>query len=146
MVRRGATSEDDAYTKCDDAPGSEPREQDPPRWSTRPIQPAVALADERLLVGLEEAASMLGYTSIGLRKIVNRSRDKANGKTTGGPTIRFFQTCKSAPIKFRIEWIRDFIERYSVDPDAHDEASKRAAARRRASRPGLREGQYDHGF
>jgi len=32
-----------------------------------------------------------------------------------GPTIRFFQSCKGAPIKFKTEWIEKFIDRCTVD-------------------------------
>jgi len=68
------------------------------------------------LLGIREAAQMLGYTEKGLRKIVERSRAKANGARTRGPTIRYFQTCKGAPVKFKREWIEEFIDEYTVDP------------------------------
>ena len=67
------------------------------------------------LLSLQEAADALGYTVKGLRKIVDRSRAKANGARTRGPTIRFFQSCKGAPIKFKPAWIEEFIDRYTVD-------------------------------
>lgn len=68
------------------------------------------------LLSLQEAAEALGYTIKGLRKIVDRSRAKANGVRTRGPTIRFFQTTRGAPIKFKEEWIEEFIEEHTVDP------------------------------
>ncbi len=61
------------------------------------------------LLSLQEAADALGYTVKGLRKIVDRSRDKANGARTRGPTITFFQTTKGAPVKFKPEWIEEFV-------------------------------------
>ncbi|QDU42911.1 hypothetical protein Mal52_13800 [Symmachiella dynata] len=61
---------------------------------------------------------MLGYTTKGLRKIIDRSRAKANGAHTSGPTIRFFQTSKGAPIKFKSEWIEEFVERHTIEPEA----------------------------
>lgn len=110
------------------------------------VQSSDTTPNRRLLIGLEEAANLLGYTPIGLRKIVNRSRDKASGKTTAGPIIRFFQTCKSAPIKFKIEWIEEFIRRYSVDPDATPPGPRGSTTRRTASGAAQLQGQYDHGF
>jgi hypothetical protein len=68
------------------------------------------------LLSIREAARMLGCTEKGLRKIVERSRAKANGARTRGPTIRFFQTCKGAPLKFKPEWLNEFIDAYTVDP------------------------------
>ena len=102
--------------------------------------------NSRLLVGLKQAANLIGYTPTGLRKIVDRSRDKASGKTAAGPVIRFFQTCKSAPIKFKIEWIEEFIRRYSVDPEANAPGPRGSTTRRTASGPTRLQGQYDHGF
>ena len=70
------------------------------------------------LISLEEAARMLGYTAKGFRKIVDRSRAKAAGLRTRGPTIRFFQATKGAPIKFRCEWIEAFIAEHTFDPQS----------------------------
>jgi hypothetical protein len=62
------------------------------------------------LLTLEEAAALLGYTPSGLRKIVNRTREGRQGAT-----IRFFQVGKG-PIKFRPEWIDDFVAANSFMP------------------------------
>lgn len=62
------------------------------------------------LLSLEEAATLLGYTTSGLRKIVNRTREGRQGAT-----IRFFQVGKG-PIKFKSEWIDDFIAANSFVP------------------------------
>ncbi|MCH7728443.1 MAG: hypothetical protein IH991_18485 [Planctomycetes bacterium] len=70
------------------------------------------------LLNIQEAADALGYTVKGLRKIVDRSRARAQGARTRGPTICFFQTVKGAPIKFREEWIEEFIEQHTIDPTA----------------------------
>ena len=75
-----------------------------------------ALVAMSLLLNLDEAVALLGYKPIGLRKIVDRSRAKTQGRNVSGPTIRFFQTCKCASIKFRREWIDEFIDQHSVDP------------------------------
>jgi len=68
------------------------------------------------LLSLREAAEALGYTIKGLRKIVDRSRARANGVRTRGPTIRFFQTSRGAPVKFRPEWIEEFVDQCTIDP------------------------------
>ena len=70
------------------------------------------------LVSLEDAATMLGYTPSGLRKIINRTRA---GKP--GPTIQFFQVGKG-PIKFRPEWIDEFIAANTVKLAAQRQATK----------------------
>ena len=69
------------------------------------------------LLSIQEAADVLGYTVKGLRKIVERSRAKACGARTRGPTIKFLQTCRGAPVKIDEELIKEFKERYMVDPD-----------------------------
>lgn len=69
------------------------------------------------LLSLQEAADKLGYTVKGLRKIVDRSRAKANGEETDGPTITFFQTTKGAPVKFKQEWIDQFIREHTVQQE-----------------------------
>ena len=69
------------------------------------------------LLSLEEAAAVLGYTVKGLRKIVDRSRSRAHGARTRGPTIKFFQTSRGAPVKFRPEWVEDFIDKHTINPE-----------------------------
>ncbi len=69
------------------------------------------------LLNIQEAADALGYKVKGLRKIVERSRAKANGARTRGPTIKFFQSTKNAPIMFRPEWLEEFIDKHTIDPD-----------------------------
>ena len=68
------------------------------------------------LLSIQEAAEVLGYSVKGLRKIIDRSRAKANGARTRGPTIRFFQSCRGAPVRFKEEWIEEFIEHCTIDP------------------------------
>jgi hypothetical protein len=62
------------------------------------------------LLTLEEAAEQLGYSVSGLRKIVNSTKA---GKI--GPAIQFFQVGRG-PIKFRQEWIDEFVEANAVIP------------------------------
>ena len=77
------------------------------------------------LLSLQEATDALGYTVKGLRKIVDRARARAHGAArTRGPTIRFFQTVKRAPVKFKFEWLEEFIEQHTVDPEATQLATK----------------------
>ena len=68
------------------------------------------------LLTLQQAADALGYSVKGLRKIVDRSRAKASGVRTRGPTIRFFQPAKGSPVKFREEWLEEFVEQHTVNP------------------------------
>jgi hypothetical protein len=68
------------------------------------------------LLNLREAADALGYTVKGLRRIVERSRAKARGARIRGPTIKFFQAGEHSPIKFRGEWLEEFIAAHTVDP------------------------------
>lgn len=74
-------------------------------------------ADE--LLTLDEAAKVLGYTASGLRKIVNRT--KAGGQ---GPTIKFVQSGQG-PIKFRREWLDDFVYAHAVSPQGVERSSKK---------------------
>lgn len=70
------------------------------------------------LISISEAAEILGYSVKGLRRIVERSRARCQGTRSPGPTIRFFQAGRGAPIKFRLEWIEEFIEEHTFHPDA----------------------------
>ena len=85
------------------------------------------------LIGLREAARMLGYTEKGLRKIVARSRARVAGARTHGPTIKFFQTGKGASVKFLPEWIEEFIAENTVDPSRPSETTCGRARKRRPS-------------
>ena len=68
------------------------------------------------LLSLQEAAEAIGYTAKGLRKIVDRSRLRANGGRTRGPTIKFFQAGPGSPIRFKEEWLEEFITEHTTDP------------------------------
>lgn len=72
------------------------------------------------MLSISEAAEILGYTVKGLRKIIDRSKAKVQGARVRGPTIRFFQTTKGASVKFKLEWVEEFIERHTIDPFAHE--------------------------
>jgi hypothetical protein len=64
------------------------------------------------LITLSEAAKRLGYSAWGLRKIVTRSkRREAAGLP---PLIKSFQLARRGPIKFRHEWLDEFIEANST--------------------------------
>jgi hypothetical protein len=62
------------------------------------------------LLTLEEAAAQLGYSASGLRKIVNNTK---SGKC--GAAIQFFQVGRG-PIKFRQEWLDEFVEANATIP------------------------------
>jgi len=68
-------------------------------------------------LNLQSAASILGYKEKGLRKIVDRSRRKARGENVHGPTIKFYQSTRGAQILFRPEWLQEFIDTHTCDPD-----------------------------
>lgn len=70
------------------------------------------------LIGFEEAARILGMGERNLRKIIQRSRERIEGRWTSGPIIRFFQFQPKAAIKFRREWLEDFICEYTHDPNS----------------------------
>lgn len=62
------------------------------------------------MLSLKDAAKRVGYSPSGLRKIVNRTKA---GKP--GPQIQFFQVPRGR-IKFRLEWLDDFVLANSVEP------------------------------
>jgi len=68
------------------------------------------------MLSLREAATLLGYTEKGLRKIVDRSRRARKGQRVRGPTIEFFQTGRGGPIRFRREWVEAFIDTHRASP------------------------------
>ncbi|WP_425616690.1 helix-turn-helix domain-containing protein [Anatilimnocola sp. NA78] len=53
------------------------------------------------MLTLRDAAATLGYSISGLRKLCARG------------DVRFFQARKHSPLKFRPEWLDEFIERGS---------------------------------
>ena len=80
------------------------------------------------LISLESAARLLGYTPSGLRKIVRRTKQ---GKP--GATIQFVQVGKG-PIRFKREWLDEFVEANSVAPPQRPPTpNPRAAARKSQS-------------
>jgi len=96
------------------------------------------------LLSISEAAEYLGYTAKGLRRIVDRSRAAASGSRTSGPTIKFFQAGKNAPIKFRQSWLDEFIEANTVDPSAARPQAAKPPKRKHI--PGLLDGIPSHGL
>ncbi len=70
------------------------------------------------LLDLKEAAAQLGYEPSGLYEIVKRTKA---GKA--GPQIQFFQI-GTGPIKFKQEWIDDFVLANSIEPGQITPATK----------------------
>lgn len=69
------------------------------------------------MMSLKDAAEYLGYPGDdALRQIVDRSKAKARGVATKGATIKFFQPSKGSPIRFKREWLDDFIAEHAVEP------------------------------
>ena len=69
------------------------------------------------VLNIKQAATYLGYSSDGLRKIVNRTRRIQAGQHTLGPTVEFSQSGKYGVLLFRREWLDRFIEENRVRPD-----------------------------
>jgi hypothetical protein len=76
------------------------------------------MANESLL-NLAEAAALLGYAPSGLRKIVNRTK---HGEP--GAVIRFMQVGRG-PIRFRREWLEQFIDANTTGPKPVDRSPAR---------------------
>src|SRR3954462_4614236 len=85
------------------------------------------------LLSLDEAAKLLGYKASGLRKIVTRTRHGGQGAK-----IKFFQVGQG-PIKFRREWIEEFIQANTVEP----KSILRSPAQKRRAKSVV---EFRHGF
>ncbi len=59
----------------------------------------------------------LGYSLSGMRKLIERSKRRLQGYPVKGPTLRFFQANPGDEIKFRPEWLEDYIDACTHDPD-----------------------------
>ena len=86
------------------------------------------LPADRMLT-LKEAADYMGYTVGGLRKLVDRARVSHQGKYTEGPVIQFFQSTKKGPIRFKREWLDEFIRDHHIQPREDNPLPTRAAKR-----------------
>jgi hypothetical protein len=67
------------------------------------------------MLNLSQAAEILGYSTSGLRKLVARG------------DVRFFQSRPHAPLRFKPEWLEEFIERGSkpIEPAVRTRKPKR---------------------
>jgi hypothetical protein len=63
------------------------------------------------MISLKDAAKYLGCSVQGLHHIVNRSRDASNGAMVKGETIQFCQYTPGGSVRFKKEWLDDFIDR-----------------------------------
>jgi len=90
------------------------------------LTPAPAAADEML--SLPEAAKLLGYTQKGLRNIVDRSKRALAGRRVEAPTIQFAQAGVRGAIRFRREWIDNFIAGHPPAPYKRTKTTTRAKA------------------
>lgn len=68
------------------------------------------------MLNLAQAAAELNCSESGLRKIVRRRE------------IQFFQRRKHAPLRFKPEWLAEYIDRHSTTPG---EPSQAPASRQR---------------
>ncbi len=79
---------------------------------------ATSAGDSGQLMSFEDALDYLKMSDRSLRKIVQRSKEQLVGKCVAGPTICFCQIHAKGAIKFRREWLDDFIRRYTHNPHA----------------------------
>lgn len=79
---------------------------------------ATSADDSGPLMSFEDALDYLKMSDRSLRDIVQRSKEKLKDKCVAGPTICFFQIHAKGAIKFRREWLDDFIRRYTHNPHA----------------------------
>lgn len=80
-----------------------------------PAKEPTAPPTERML-NLKEAAEYLGFTPGRLYEIVARSRRSHAGQVTQGPTVRFFQDKKKGSIRFKREWLDEFVRAHQISP------------------------------
>jgi len=90
------------------------------------LTPTPAAADEML--SLPQAAQLLGYTEKGLRNIVDRSKRALAGRRVQAPTIEFAQAGVRGAIRFRREWIDNFIAGHPPAPYKRTKTTTRAKA------------------
>lgn len=70
------------------------------------------------LLKMKQAAFLLGYSSQGMRKLIERSKRRLQGYPVDGPTIKFFQPRPGDEIKFRLEWIWSYVDACTHDPES----------------------------
>jgi hypothetical protein len=70
-----------------------------------------------MMLSIRDAARHLGCSTDTVRQLVNRSKARLAGHATSGPTIKFFQTGRYGSIRFRPEWLEEFIDAGTRDPD-----------------------------
>jgi len=68
------------------------------------------------LLDLREAAAHLGISVKKLRKIVERSRKRAEGISVRGETIQFHQDGPGSQIRFKREWLDEYLTATTLDP------------------------------
>ncbi len=75
------------------------------------------MTNDEPLLSMKQGASRLGYSPSGMRKLIDRSKRRLQGYPVKGPTIRFFQPNPGDEIKFRPEWLENYIDAYTHDPE-----------------------------
>ena len=101
-------------------------------------RPVPSPAPDRML-SLNEAATYLGYTRNGLWRIVERSRTSHQGKYTEGPTLKFFQSTAHGPIRFKREWLDEFVAQHRIEPSDNEQVPCRGTRRASKGQISLRE-------
>jgi excisionase family DNA binding protein len=86
------------------------------------------------MLSLKEAAAMLGCTESGLRKLVAKNE------------IRYFQHGHGGRIRFKAEWIDDFVEKFSSAPNSAPSEYVPKKRKTKTERDSTAEGDDDLGF
>jgi hypothetical protein len=84
----------------------------------------VEIDESERMLNMDEAAEYLGYKPSGLYEIVGRTK---HGKA--GAQLQFYQI-GTGPIKFRREWLDEFVEANSIKPGEIVPAKKPQRGRR----------------
>jgi hypothetical protein len=66
---------------------------------------------------MKEAAEYLHCSVSGLRKLIDRSKRRQRGHAVKGPTIMFQQPYPGADIRFRRNWLVQYIEKTTCRPE-----------------------------
>jgi hypothetical protein len=70
------------------------------------------------MLNTEQAAHYLGVSMRSLQRIVARSKRRAAGLPVDGPVITYAQLGDHGAIRFKPEWLEEFIRRSTVIPQA----------------------------
>lgn len=95
------------------------------------------------LLDLREASAYLGISEKKLRKIIERSRKRAEGISGQGKTIQFQQDGPGSQILFKREWLDEYLSATTLDPTASRTKIQVTREKQRSKHdPELAEGEH----